>query len=61
VVIYELRGKEAKIDWATIPKTIRIALFINKNDAEREILKIKQNSEWYMDWDSFEIREITLK
>lgn len=62
MTVFELIGIAAAIDWASAPSTRqRLGLFSTREKAEARIVKIKENPEWRMDWDGFEIKEMEIE
>jgi hypothetical protein len=60
MTIFELIGVTARIDWASTTEKRQLGLFTSREKAESRIKKIKEDKEWSMCWDSFEIKELEL-
>ena len=60
MIIFELIGHTAAIDWGDRSMPVRIALFSTREKAEEHIEKIKAYANWRMDWDKFSITELTV-
>jgi hypothetical protein len=61
MVVFELIGSGAWIDWGSRGKSTRIGLYSTRKKAELKIEEIKQNKNWKMDWSSFDIHEVEVK
>lgn len=61
MIVFELLGKEAMIDWTSPITKRRIGLFSTMEKAEAKVEEIKQSKEWQMDWDRFDIVEVEVK
>lgn len=61
MIVFELIGTSAWIDWASRGKPSRIGIFSTREKAEAKIKEIKKYKHWKMDWSSFDIYEVEVK
>jgi hypothetical protein len=61
VTIYEVIGWTARTDWSSSSDKKSLGLFVSEERAKDEIVLIKSNEDWYMDWeDKFTVEERTV-
>jgi hypothetical protein len=62
MVIYEVIGYTAAIDYGSRSKKLSMGFFISEKRAQSEVDSIKSRDHWWMDYeDLFEIVEISVK
>ena len=61
MTIYEVIGMTSWIDWAESGKPERLGVFTSRERAEAKIEKIKERSDWKMEWSDFDINEVEVE
>lgn len=61
MIIYEVVGYTARIDWADTSKRITLGFYKTKEGAERHIDEMRQDIECYMKWDMLTYQPHTVK
>lgn len=60
MVVYKLIGRTSPVDWATMPSDVELGLFRTEHAAQTEKEWREADPDFYMDWYSLRIEEVTL-
>lgn len=60
MVVYKLIGRTSPVDWATMSSDVELGLFRTEHAAQTEKEWREADPDFYMDWYSLRIEEVTL-
>jgi len=61
MIVFEVIGLTSQVDWASIGEPKSLGLFSTADKAEAFISSLKEQKDWRMDWNRFDIKEREVK